>query len=79
LPGSSGSPVILKPTPYRQIGNQIIYDNFPPLLLGIASETRFVFTDRYYGQDFYSFANLGIAFDAITIKEVIELFNTEKK
>lgn len=74
LPGSSGSPVILKPTPYRQIGNEIVYDNFPPILLGIASETRFIFTDNFYGIDYYSIANLGIAFDAITIKETIDLF-----
>jgi len=77
LPGSSGSPVILKPTPYRQIKNEIVYDNFSPVLLGIASETRFVFTDRFYGIDYYSLANLGIAFDAVTIKETINLFETQ--
>jgi Trypsin-like peptidase domain len=77
LPGSSGSPVILKPTPYRQIRNEILYDNFPPILLGIASETRFIFTDNFYGRDYYSFANLGLAFDAITIKETIDLFENQ--
>jgi len=44
LPGSSGSPVILKQSHYRQIGNEILYDNFLPILLCIVSETRFVFT-----------------------------------
>ena len=77
LPGSSGSPVISKPSPYRQIGNEIVFDNFPPILLGIASETRFIFTDNFYGIDYYSIANLGIAFDAITIKETIDLFERD--
>jgi hypothetical protein len=74
IPGLSGSPVILKPNHYRQIGKEIIYDYFPPLLLGIVSETRFIFTDKFYGLDYYSTANLGLAFDSITIKETLDLF-----
>jgi len=63
IPGLSGNPVILKPNHYRQIKNEIIYDSFPPLLLGIVSETRFIFTDNFYGENYYSTANLGLAFD----------------
>lgn len=51
IPGMSGSPVILKPNHYRQIRKEIIYDYFPPLLLGIISETRFIFTDNFYDVD----------------------------
>ena len=75
LPGSSGSPIILKPTHYRHLGNQISYDNFPPLLLGIASETRFIFTDKFYDIEYYSLANLGIVLDAVTIKETVDMFD----
>lgn len=65
--GSSGSPVVLKPGMGRLIGNGIHMSPAPMILLGIVAEIRFVI-----GSD--NFAGLGLAFDAATIKETIELF-----
>jgi hypothetical protein len=76
IPGVSGSPVILRPTFFREINNQKLADNFPPLLLGIVSEYRGAFMSKHYGETFYSYANLGIAFDAEAIKETINLYNS---
>lgn len=67
IPGSSGSPVILKPVLGRLIGNNIHMSPAPMILLGIVAETR-------YASGSSNFAGLGLAFDAITIKETIELF-----
>jgi hypothetical protein len=70
IPGSSGSPVILKPTPSRSIRNYIKFDSFPPMLLGIVAETRYAFTpDNMYS------TNLGLVFNAETIRETISLIN----
>lgn len=73
IPGSSGSPVILKPVTGRYVGNNIKLGANQPYLLGIVAETRFVGISTDKGT-IPSFAGLGIAFDAITIKETIELF-----
>lgn len=69
IPGSSGSPVVLKPLAYRYVKGQIQMSTAPLLLLGIISESRYASTP-----DFMSFAGLGLAFDAQTIVETIELF-----
>ena len=66
IPGSSGSPVILKPSLFRYINDSIVSDNFPPILLGIVSEYRYSYTEY-----FQSFANMGLVFDCNTIKETI--------
>jgi hypothetical protein len=70
IPGSSGSPVIVKPSVSRYIRGALSYANFPPMLLGIISESRYSYTE-----DFQSFANLGLAFKAETIRETIHLFD----
>jgi hypothetical protein len=67
IPGSSGSPIILKPVMGRLIGNNIQMSPAPMILLGLVAETRFAI-----GSDNY--AGLGLAFDAATIRETIELF-----
>lgn len=67
IPGSSGSPVILKPVMGRLIGNNIDMSPAPMILLGIVAETRFASGSG-------NFAGLGLAFDAATIRETIELF-----
>jgi len=73
VPGSSGSPVILKPVSGRYVKDRIVMQPAPALLLGIISET-------YYAPiqapkwSISSFAGLGLALDAKTIEETIELF-----
>jgi hypothetical protein len=73
VPGSSGSPVILKPVSGRLVKGNISLGLPPQYLLGIISETRYapVITDKWETE---SFAGIGMAFDAATIRETIELF-----
>jgi hypothetical protein len=76
IPGSSGSPVILKPTLGRYIKDKYLVEKFPPILLGMVSEMRYgIIRDSI--SDFKSFANLGLVCNADTIKETIELFDRE--
>jgi len=72
--GSSGSPVILKPTIGRFVGNAVqMGGKVPMLLLGIVAETKYAPIPVSQGA-IPSFAGLGLAFDAETIKETVELF-----
>lgn len=73
VPGSSGSPVVLKPIIGRRVGEKISLETAQPYLLGIvsASETA---TLRVEDHMFPTFAGLGIVFDVSTIQETIELF-----
>ena len=73
IPGSSGSPVILKPVTGRFVGDNIMMGAPQPYLLGILAETRFA-PIKVGNVTIPSFAGLGLAFDAVTIKETIELF-----
>lgn len=73
IPGSSGSPVVLKPVTGRFVKNNIVMGFTPPLLLGIVAETRYAPIHTSAGETL-SFAGLGLAFDAETVKETIELF-----
>jgi S1-C subfamily serine protease len=75
IPGSSGSPVILKPTLGRYIRNEYLVDKFPPVLLGIVSEYRIGVINQENSPDHLSFVNLGLVFRAETIRETIKLFN----
>lgn len=74
IPGSSGSPVVLK-----QSMDQVLRAGVPggpqarPLLLGILAETRFA-PVRTEAGDVQSFAGLGMALEAVTIRETIEGF-----
>jgi hypothetical protein len=71
IPGSSGSPVVLKPSIGRYWQGTIHANiRIPPFLLGIIAETRYAPVSEYQK----SFAGLGLAFDAETIAETIELF-----
>ena len=73
IPGSSGSPVILKPVTGRHIGKDIVMGTAPPVLLGIVAETRFAPINA--GNEIIpGFAGLGLAFDVETIVEVLNLF-----
>jgi hypothetical protein len=75
IPGSSGSPVVLKPIVGRRAKRTIMLDPPPAILLGIVAETRYA--PIHIGGDIgdtLSFAGLGLAFDAETIKETVELF-----
>lgn len=73
IPGSSGSPVVLKPVSGRLVRGKIMMNLAPPLLLGIIAETRFALIQTEKGV-IPSFAGLGFAFDAETVKETIEQF-----
>ncbi len=73
IPGSSGSPVVLKPVTGRFVGNNIVMGAPQPYLLGIVAETRYAPIRTNVG-DIPSYAGLGLAFDALTVKETIELF-----
>lgn len=74
IPGSSGSPVVLKPISGRLVGNSIMMNLPQPYLLGILAETRFAPIKTENGVVSSSYAGLGLVFDASTIKETIELF-----
>jgi hypothetical protein len=73
LPGSSGSPVVLKPIIGRAIRGKVEMARATPYLLGIisATETTSIQIGNY---SFSTLASLGIAFDATTIQETIETF-----
>ncbi|MEZ4866231.1 MAG: trypsin-like peptidase domain-containing protein [Caldilineaceae bacterium] len=74
VPGSSGSPVILKPTVGRTVrGKNYLGLEVPPLLLGIVAQTRHakVKASVFEGR---AFAGIGLAFDAVAIQETIDLF-----
>ncbi|MEW6232325.1 MAG: serine protease [Chloroflexota bacterium] len=73
IPGSSGSPVVLKPTTGRFVKGNIVMGCPPPILLGIVAETRYAPVRTPVG-DIPSFAGLGLAFDAETVRETTELF-----
>jgi len=73
IPGSSGSPVILKPAIGRIVGDAIWMGNTPAMLLGIVAETRYAPISTPTG-DTKSFAGLGFAYDVETISETLALF-----
>lgn len=74
IPGSSGSPVVLKQTLAQTLGKDVqVGTNTQPLLLGILAETRFA-PVKTKTDDIPSFAGLGMALDASTIRETIEMF-----
>jgi len=73
IPGSSGSPVVLKPTVGRITRGAIQLGSAPQVLLGIIAETKLAPIQVNHGV-IPSFAGLGLAFDAETINETIELF-----
>ncbi|MDZ4689194.1 MAG: trypsin-like peptidase domain-containing protein [Planctomycetaceae bacterium] len=71
VPGSSGSPVVLKPVTARLVHGSITIGISPPILLGIIAETRFA---PIGGGPQLGFAGLGMAFDSETILETIHLY-----
>jgi hypothetical protein len=73
VPGSSGSPVILKPVIGRQVGKNIKMGTAPPVLLGIVAETKYAPLESEIGS-IPAFAGLGLAFDVETILETVELY-----
>lgn len=68
LPGSSGSPVFLKPS---MTPGLLVYGKTRPwiVLLGILAETRFAMAKQHW-----SYANLGLVQEAETIQETLDLF-----
>ena len=73
LPGSSGSPVVLKPIIGREVKGKVEMGMARPYLLGIISATETA-SIRMQESDFPALAGLGIVFDSMTIQETIELF-----
>jgi hypothetical protein len=73
VPGSSGSPVVLKPIVGRKIRDQVAMETAKPYLLGIISATETA-AIRVEGTLFPTLAGLGIVFDVETIHQTIELF-----
>lgn len=75
VPGSSGSPVILRPTFARYMHGEwtVGPPASPPFLLGIIAETHYADIDTGTMKT-VSFAGLGLAFDAETLRETVELF-----
>jgi hypothetical protein len=73
IPGSSGSPVVLKPVTGRHQHQTIVMGATEPVLLGIIAETRFA-PIRLQSGAIPGFAGLGLAFDVETIVETINLF-----
>lgn len=75
VPGSSGSPVILKPVIGRVVGDSIRLGTSPPVLLGIVAETRYAPVQLTASQAIPGFANLGLVFEVETISETLALFS----
>lgn len=73
VPGSSGSPVVLKPVLGRPIKGKIKLTTAPPVLLGIVAETKYAPISTAGGV-IPGFSDLGLVFDASTIRETVELF-----
>ena len=73
VPGSSGSPVVLKPIVGRKVRDQIAMETAKPYLLGIVSATETA-AIRVESTLFPTLAGLGIVFDVETIHQTIELF-----
>jgi hypothetical protein len=73
IPGSSGSPVVLKPIIGRKVKDKIDMETATPYLLGIVSATETA-AIRLEGYVFSTLAGLGIAYDAATVRETIEQF-----
>jgi S1-C subfamily serine protease len=73
LPGSSGSPVVLKPIFGRKAGDELRPRLAPAYLLGIVSGMR-IASIGMETSAFPALANLGIVYDATTILDTIELF-----
>lgn len=73
IPGSSGSPIVLKPLSTRYFHEKIKMQTFPQIVLGIIAESRYA-PIRTPTSDFLSYAGLGLAFDGETIIETINLF-----
>ena len=73
VPGSSGSPVVLKPVIGRKVRDQILIETTKPYLLGIVSATETA-AIRLENDSFPTLAGLGIVFDVETIRETIESF-----
>jgi hypothetical protein len=73
VPGSSGSPVVLKPIVGRKVRDQIAMETAKPYLLGIVSATETA-AIRVESTLFPTLAGLGIVFDVETILQTIELF-----
>lgn len=73
IPGSSGSPVVLKPSIGRKVKDRIDMTTATPYLLGIvsATETASVKMESFA---FPVLAGLGIVFDALTVQQTIEKF-----
>jgi hypothetical protein len=73
IPGSSGSPVVMPPVSLRNVHGRLQIQTFPLLLLGIIVESRYapLITPTF---DYLSFSGLGLALDAQTIVETIDLF-----
>ncbi|HZY92876.1 MAG TPA: trypsin-like peptidase domain-containing protein [Thermoplasmata archaeon] len=73
IPGSSGSPVILKPMVGRVVRRNIVLSPAPSLLLGIISETKYVPVSTLHGERL-ALPGIALAFDVSTIIDVIESF-----
>jgi hypothetical protein len=73
VPGSSGSPVVLKPVFGRLVGGKVMNDAPPPYLLGIVASSN-IAPIKVGDRTFPAFANLGVVFDVTTIMETIDLF-----
>ena len=73
VPGSSGSPVVLKPVGIRRKHGSLVVGETTPWLLGIVSTTVHVAVGDP-GQRFRSLAGLGLAFDSDEIRKTIEAY-----
>lgn len=76
VPGSSGSPVVLKPVIGRKVKNTIRVGTAPPVLLGIVAKTMYAPVPVENGV-IPGFAGLGLVFDVETIRETVERFFTD--
>lgn len=74
IPGSSGSPVLLRPNIGRVIGERNYLGlPVPPLLLGVLAEATFAKVE-YGNFSGWAYSGLGIAFDANTIVDTVGLY-----
>ena len=79
IPGSSGSPVVLRPTGERYMNGDWVIGLIPePFLLGIVSQTYYAPIEGSDSTAHAPYVDLGLAYDAITIRETIDRYFREK-
>lgn len=77
VPGSSGSPVVLKPVIGRHVKGDVVLGTAPAVLLGIVAETKYAPIQTDAGAA-AGFAGLGLAFEAEPFAELLAFIRAQE-